>query len=172
MRAACRNCRLHHAKRNFKPFPGTRTAGASVESNTCHAYHEDGRAIQPNNPSSVHFPAVSCGLWRRLTGVAYTSWLLGVKEESEAPEPLEEFIGDAVLRKGPRIRFELQNGCLAGTHSLQRSGCNSTWSNIRPPAGFDRCSAASRDRAARHYPSYPQFPCETARYYRRLLVMT
>ena len=43
-----------------------------------------------------------------MTGVAYTFWPLGVKEESEAPAPLEEFIGDAVSRKGPIIRFELQ----------------------------------------------------------------
>ena len=51
-------------------------------------------------------------------GVAYTSWPLGVKEESEAPAPLEEFIGDAVSRKGPSIRLELQNGCLAGNSRL------------------------------------------------------
>jgi hypothetical protein len=55
-----------------------------------------------------------------------------------------------------------------------------TWrkGGVRRPSAFgefiggrgrmDRCSAASRARAARHYPSYPQLPCETARYYRRL----
>jgi hypothetical protein len=67
MRAACRHCRLHHTKRNFSPLKGTQTAGAHIEQNTCHACHEDGCAIQPNNPTSVHFPDVSCGLWRRLT---------------------------------------------------------------------------------------------------------
>ena len=151
MRAACRHCRLHHTKRNFNPLeaPGRR-APISGRIPVTRVMRTAAPSNQTTQPA---FTSQTCGLWRRLIGVAYTSWLLGVKEESEAPEPLEEFIGDAVLRKGPRIRFELQNGCLAGTHSLQRSGCNSTWSKIRPPAGFDRCSAASRDRAARQLSS-------------------
>jgi hypothetical protein len=62
-------------------------------------------------------------------GLAYTSWLLGVKEESEGQEPLES---SSVMRchaRAQRSGLNSKNG--AGTHSLQRSG-----SKIRPPAGL------------------------------------
>jgi hypothetical protein len=39
-----------------KPFPGTRTAAACIEPNTCHACRKDGSAIQSNNPPSVSLP--------------------------------------------------------------------------------------------------------------------
>jgi hypothetical protein len=47
------------------------------ESYSRHACHEDGCAIQSNNPSSVHFPDVQCGSLVPLINVAYTSWLPG-----------------------------------------------------------------------------------------------
>jgi hypothetical protein len=90
------------------------------ESYSRHACHEDGRAIQSNNPSSVHFPDVQCGFLVPLINVAYTSWLPGAKDESKGPEPFREFIGDAHHGRAPRIRCELQNGRLAGTRILLR----------------------------------------------------
>jgi len=55
------------------------------------------------------------------------------------------FIDDACHGRGPRIRFELENGRLAETRSSQRAGRNSIWSKIRP-AGSCVCSATSRVR--------------------------
>ena len=73
-----------------------------------------------------------------------------------------ELIGDVCRGTGPRIRFELQNARLTGNRNLRTARCSSNCSKIRPPAGFDRCSATSRDRA-RRYPDCLQFHDETAR---------
>jgi hypothetical protein len=64
-----------------------------------------------------------------------------------------ELIGDACHGRGRGIQFELKNGRLTGNRNLPGARCRSTWSKIRSPAGFDRCSAASRGRAARIIPS-------------------
>src|SRR5712691_7489591 len=48
-------------KAQLQTAKGTRTAGALIEQNTCHACHEDSCAIRPNIPSSVRFPDVLCG---------------------------------------------------------------------------------------------------------------
>ena len=66
-----------------------------------------------------------------------------------------ELIGDACHGRGRGIQFELKNGRLTGNRNLPGARCRSTWSKIRSPAGFDRCSAASRDRAARHNRKLP-----------------
>src|SRR5450631_3152142 len=50
--------------------------------------HDDYGVIQPDIPSSVHFPAVPCGSLAPLISTAYTSWLIGAKEESKDPESL------------------------------------------------------------------------------------
>ena len=133
-----------------------------MESNTCHTCHEDDRAIQPKNPSSVHFPDVPCGFFGTADRVTYTSWLLGVKDESEGPEPLKS--SSVMLRKG------LRDPGLNAKMVQELTACRGLGSKIRPPAGS--MGAAQHPRIARHYTSYPQFPCETARYYGRLLVMT
>jgi hypothetical protein len=65
-----------------------------------------------------------------------------------------EFIGDACHGRAPRIRFGTPKWPLAGTRNFQRACCYSTWSKIRSPTGFDRCSAASGDRAVRRYPDH------------------
>src|SRR6266446_3356919 len=76
MRAACRNCRLHHAKRNLNPLqaPG---AGAYIELNTCHACHDDGCAIQPKQPIQCSLPKRPMRFFGAADRVAYTYWLLG-----------------------------------------------------------------------------------------------
>jgi hypothetical protein len=172
MRAACRHCRLHHTKRNLNPLkaPG-RWAPISSRTPVTRVMRTAAPSNQTTQPA---FTSQTCHavLWRRRSAVAYTSWLLGVKEESEGPAPLES---SSATRCHARAQGSDLNSKMAASQeltALQRSGCNSTWPKIRPPVGCDRCSAASRDRAARHYPSYPQLPCETARYYRRLPVMT
>jgi len=89
MRAACRNCRLHHAKRNFKPpkAPGRRAPLSSRIPVTLVI-----RTAAPSNRTS--HPAFTSQtsyavLWRRRSGAAYTSWLSGAKEESKGLKPLE-----------------------------------------------------------------------------------
>jgi hypothetical protein len=72
--------------------------------------HDDYCVIQPDIPSSVHFPDVPCGSLAPLISTAFTSWLRGAKEESKGPKRFGEFIRDACHRKGPSIRFEGQNG--------------------------------------------------------------
>src|SRR6266436_1891666 len=88
MRAACRNHRCHHAKRYFKPFPATETVGSSDRVEYRRYCHDDDGVIQPDIPSSVYFPDVLCGSSAPLIGTAYTSWLIGAKEESKDPESL------------------------------------------------------------------------------------
>jgi hypothetical protein len=83
-----------------------------------------------------------------------------------------ELIGDACHERGPRIRFELQNGHLTGTRNLRRDRASSTWSKIRPPAGFDRCSATSRDRAAHRDPSWRSIPLYNSPLLHRVPVTT
>jgi hypothetical protein len=99
-----------------------------MESNTSHTCHEDGRAIQPKNPSSVHFPDVPCGFFGTADRVAYTSWLLGVKEESEGPEPLES---SSVTRCHARAQGSGLNAKMA----QELTACRGLGSKLRPPAG-------------------------------------
>jgi hypothetical protein len=126
-RGACRNHRCHHAKRRFKPFPATGTAGSSdrVEYSYC---HDDDGVIQPDIPSSVYFPDIPCGSLAPLVGTAYTCWLIGAKEESQRSGVFGELIPDACHRRG--IQLELQNGRLTGNRNLRRARCRTTWSKI------------------------------------------
>lgn len=87
-RGACRNHRCHHAKRCFKPFPATETAGSSDRVEYRRYCHDDDGVIQPDIPSSVYFPDIPCGSSAPLISTAYTSWLIGAKEESKGPESL------------------------------------------------------------------------------------
>jgi hypothetical protein len=88
MRGACRNHRCHHAKRCFKPFPATETVGSSDRVEYRRYCHDDDGVIQPDIPSSVYFPDIPCGSLAALIRTAYTSWLIGAKEESKDPESL------------------------------------------------------------------------------------
>jgi hypothetical protein len=72
-------------KAQLQTAKGTRTAGAFIEWNTCHTCHEDGCAIQPNIPSSVHFPDVLCGSLAPLIGRSLhflATWRKGGKVRS------------------------------------------------------------------------------------------
>jgi len=125
--------------------------------------HDDYCVIQPDIPSSVHFPDVPCGSLAPLISTAFTSWLRGAKEESKGPKRLASSSVMRVTEKAQASGLKAKLA-LAGTRNLRSARCGST--KIRPPAGFDRCSAACRDRAARHYvPAAFQFHCETARYH-------
>src|SRR6202158_5033135 len=99
----------------------------------------------------------------------FATWRKGGVQRSGA---FGELIGDGCRGTGPRIRFELQNGRLTGTRNLPRARCSSTWSKIPPPTGFDRCSAATRDRAAHHYPSCLSVPLRNSPLLHRRLVTT
>jgi hypothetical protein len=88
MRGACRNCRCHQAKRNFKPFPAIETVGSSDRVEYRRYCHDDYGVIQPDIPSGVYFPDVPCGSSAPLISTAYTSWPIGAKEESKGPELL------------------------------------------------------------------------------------
>src|SRR5882757_4628304 len=103
--------------------PSNRTSHPAFTSQTC-------GSLAPPIGCSLHFLA---------------TWRKGGVQRSEA---LGLFIDDACQR-GPRIRFELENGRLAETRSTQSDGHNSIWSKIRP-AGSYVCSATSRVRAVRH----------------------
>jgi hypothetical protein len=46
-------------------LPGTRTAAACIESNTCHTCREDGGAVQSNNPSQRFTSPTSHAVLRR-----------------------------------------------------------------------------------------------------------
>src|ERR1700730_112877 len=71
------------------PFqPPKRWAPGSSRIPVRRSCHDDYRVIQPDIPSSVHFPHVPCGSFAPLIVTAYTSWPRGAKEESKGPEPL------------------------------------------------------------------------------------
>jgi hypothetical protein len=157
MRAACRNHRCHHAKPHFKPFPATETVGSSDRVEYRRYCHDDDGVIQPDIPSSVYFPDVLCGSSAPRIGTAYTSWLIGAKEESKDPESLAS---SSVV-----------------TEEAEGSGLNSRMvasPGIATCGGLDlvedRCSAASRDRAARHDPELlPHFKVLTVCWLRSAL---
>src|SRR6267142_1691615 len=87
MRAACRHCHLHHTKRNFSPLkaPGRRAPISSRIPVT----RVMRMAAPSNQATQPAFTSQTCGSLAPPIGIAYTSWLLGVKQESEGPAPLE-----------------------------------------------------------------------------------
>jgi hypothetical protein len=137
------------------------------------ACSEGSCAIQPNNPSSVHFPAVPCGSFAPLDRRAQPI-LLGYLAQRRSPkvQGLWSVHRRCMSRKGPRIRFELKMAvsrelatcsALAATPLGRRSGRRPDLIGASQHLGIERRAII---RAAL------QFHCETARYYHRLLVTT
>ncbi len=165
MRAACRNCRFHHAKCNFKPpkAPGRRAPLSSRIPVTLVM-----RTAAPSNRTSLQRSHP-----RR-----------PVRFFSAADRPQPTLLG--YRRKGGVQRSEafglfIDDAC-HGT--AQGSGLNSKMAASRKlaarrepqldlvegsPAGSHVCSATSRVRAVLHQPSSL---CVTARYYHPLLIAT
>ena len=118
---------------------------------------------------SVHFPDVPCG---SLTPTdqhslyVLATWRKGGVQRSGT---FGEFIRDACHRRDPS-GLNSKMAALTGTRNLRSARCGST--KIRPPAGFDGCSAASRDRAARYYPSCLSIPLRNSPLPHRLPVTT
>src|SRR5882762_11483986 len=94
MRAACRHCRLHHAKRNFNPLEvPRRRAPISSRIPVTRVMRTAAPSNQTTHPAFTSQTSHAV-LWRlRFFGaadrIAYTSWLLGAKEESKGLESLE-----------------------------------------------------------------------------------
>ena len=64
--------------------PSSRLNGGTwIESNICHACHEDGRAIQQTTHPVFTSQTSTCGSLAPLIDVAYTSWLPGAKDECQ-----------------------------------------------------------------------------------------
>jgi hypothetical protein len=70
------------------PFLPPKRWAPRIESNTGAIVMNDDGVIQPDIPSSVYFPDIPCGSLAPLIRTAYTSWLIGAKEESKDPESL------------------------------------------------------------------------------------
>src|SRR6266478_6812736 len=107
MRAACRNCRLHHAKRNFKPpkAPGRRAPLSSripvtlVMRTAAPSDRTSLRRSLPRRPMRFFSAADRA----QPTLLGYLAQSKGGVQRSEA---LGVFIDDACHGGGPRIRFE------------------------------------------------------------------
>ena len=150
MRGASRNCRCHHAKRYFKPFqPPERWAPGSSRISVRRSCHDDDRVIQPNNPSSVHFPDVPCGSLAPQIDVAYTSWLPGAKEESKGQGPFASSSVMRVTEEPQGSGLELQTGraqelatCRgrAATPLGRRSGRQPDLIGAAQHPGIERCA--------------------------------
>jgi len=128
------------------PFPPPkRWAPGSSRRPVRRSCHDDYRVIQPDIPSSVHFPDVSCGSLAPLISTAYTSWLLGAKEESKDPESLPS---SSAMRVAEQAQASGLNSKMFASQEFATCGGLAA----AQPAGSDRCSATSRDRVANRYP--------------------
>jgi hypothetical protein len=160
MRAACRNCRFHHAKCNFKPpkAPGRRAPLSSRIPVTLVM-----RTAAPSNRTSLQrsHPRRPMRFFSAADRPQPT--LLGYRRKGgvQRSEAFGLFIDDAChgTAQGSGLNSKMAaSRKLAARRGLGR---NSIWSKIRP-AGSYVCSATCRVRAVRHYPSSL---CVTARYY-------
>jgi hypothetical protein len=78
-----------------------------------------------------------------LISVDYTSWQLDAKEDSEGLKPLE-CSSVMCVTESPKDRSDLNSKMATSQETWKCRGFLL--------AGFDRCGAASRDRAAHHCP--------------------
>jgi hypothetical protein len=125
--------------------------------------HDDYGVIQPDIPSSVYFPGVPCGSSAPLISTAYTSWLIGAKEESKDPESLanssvvtEEAEGSSLNSKMVGSQELAACGGLAAAQLGRRSGRRPDLTGAAQHPGIERRAII---------PAAFQFHCETARYH-------